>query len=174
MKIYSKLAELKKEIGSVSKDSTNPFFKSKYFDINGLLEHLEPLLSKHKLIVLQPIIDGKVTSQIIDPETGEMVTSELELGNISDPQKKGSEITYYRRYTLASLLGIQAEDDDGNRASKPSPKLTESQINVVISKVKACNDLQTLTKIYNSDQRFKTTKEVVEAIREKNRELKDK
>ena len=32
-----------------------------------------------------------------------------------DAQKKGSEITYYRRYTLTSLLGLQAEDDDGKR-----------------------------------------------------------
>jgi hypothetical protein len=32
------------------------------------------------------------------------------------PQKLGSAITYYRRYTLQSLLGLQAEDD-GNKAS---------------------------------------------------------
>ena len=44
MNIYTKLSEVKKEIGAISKDSTNPFFKSKYFDINGLLKHVEPLL----------------------------------------------------------------------------------------------------------------------------------
>jgi|SRR5690625_2330629 len=135
MKIYNKLFKLKSEIGAISKDSTNPFFRSKYFDINALLEHLEPLLHEHGLIVLQPIKDGKVTSQIIDPESGEMVTSELELGNITDPQKKGSEITYFRRYTLASLLGIQAEDDDGNRASKPEkPWLTQEGFDYLITK----------------------------------------
>mgnify|MGYP003705950653 FL=1 len=37
-------------------------------------------------------------------------------------KKKGSEITYYRRYTLASLLGLQAVDDDGNLAVKEKPK----------------------------------------------------
>lgn len=57
-------------------------------------------------------------SQIIDPDTGEIVTSEMQLGNITDPQKRGSEITYYRRYTLQSLLGLQAEDDDANKASQ--------------------------------------------------------
>jgi hypothetical protein len=30
----------------------------------------------------------------------------------------GSAITYYRRYSLQSLLALQAEDDDGNLASK--------------------------------------------------------
>ena len=48
MSIYKQLFEAKKEIGKISKDSKNPFFKSKYFDINSLLEHVEPILQKHK------------------------------------------------------------------------------------------------------------------------------
>ena len=43
--------------------------------------------------------------------------SSIPLGDISDPQKLGGAITYYRAYTLQSLLGLQAEDDDGNTAS---------------------------------------------------------
>ena len=35
----------------------------------------------------------------------------------ADPQKMGSAITYLRRYTLQSLLGLQAADDDANMAS---------------------------------------------------------
>ena len=58
MSIFKKLFEAKKEIGKISKDSTNPFFKSKYFDINGLLEHVEPILQKNDLVLLQPIKDG--------------------------------------------------------------------------------------------------------------------
>lgn len=115
--IYKKLAELKKEVGKMTKDSKNPFFNSKYFDINQLLEHLEPLLQKNGLIVLQPIINKEVISKIIEIETGDEVCSSLELPPLTDPQKIGSAITYYRRYTLQSLLGIQAEDDDANKAS---------------------------------------------------------
>lgn len=121
MSIYRKLHSAKKEIGAISKDSRNPFFKSKYFDINQLLEHTEPILQKHDLLCLQPILDGVVTSQIIDVETGEKVESGIALTNITDPQKRGSEVTYYRRYTLASLLGMQAEDDDANKASRKKP-----------------------------------------------------
>jgi len=43
------------------------------------------------------------------------------LSGTNDPQKHGSEITYYRRYTLQSLLAMQADDDDGNAASKRTP-----------------------------------------------------
>jgi hypothetical protein len=118
--IYTKLAAVKNEIGAISKDSTNPFFKSKYFDINGLLKHVEPLLDKNGLLLLQPITDGLVCSQIIDIENGDKVESSMQMTVLSDPQKMGSMITYYRRYTLQSLLGLQAEDDDANAASKAS------------------------------------------------------
>ena len=118
MSIYKQLFEAKKEIGKISKDSKNPFFKSKYFDINSLLEHVEPILQKHNLLLLQPIVDGKVSTIIVDIETGDKVVSEISLLGLKDAQKTGSEITYYRRYTAQSLLGLQAEDDDGNKASK--------------------------------------------------------
>tara|TARA_R110001592_G_scaffold44370_1_gene142842 strand:- start:2132 stop:2680 length:549 start_codon:yes stop_codon:yes gene_type:complete len=125
MSIYKKLFEAKKEIGKISKDSKNPFFKSKYFDINSLLEHVEPILQKHDLLLLQPILDGKVITELIDVETGEKVTSEISLPTLNDPQKLGSAVSYYRRYTAQSLLGLQATDDDANLASgKKTPKAT--------------------------------------------------
>ena len=118
MNLYTKLQEVKKEIGAISKDTTNPFFKSKYFDINGLLKHVEPLLQKNGLLLLQPIYKGYVISEIIEIESGEKIQSGLQLPEMDDPQKLGSAVTYYRRYTLQSLLGLQAEDDDANAASE--------------------------------------------------------
>jgi hypothetical protein len=124
MSIYTKLFEAKKEIGKISKDSKNPFFKSKYFDINSLLEHVEPILQKHNLLLLQPIEEGKVTTEIIDIETEEKVVSDIALPQLNDPQKLGSCVSYYRRYTLQSLIGLQATDDDANLASRPPKKVT--------------------------------------------------
>lgn len=118
MNLYTKLNKVKKEIGAISKDTTNPFFKSKYFDINGLLKHVEPLLQKNGLLLLQPIYKGYVISEIIEIESGEKIQSGLKLPEMDDPQKLGSAVTYYRRYTLQSLLGLQAEDDDANAASE--------------------------------------------------------
>lgn len=125
MSIYKKLFEAKKEIGKISKDSTNPFYKSKYFDINSLLEHVEPILQKHGLLLIQPITANEVCSIIYDVEDAKPETSYVEssigLTNQTDPQKRGSEITYYRRYTLQSLLGLQAEDDDANLTQQARP-----------------------------------------------------
>ena len=121
MSIYKQLFEAKKEIGKISKDSKNPFFKSKYFDINSLLEHVEPILQKHNLLLLQPIEEGKVTTVIVDIETGEKVKSEITLPQLNDPQKLGSCVSYYRRYTAQSLICLQSTDDDANLASKKEP-----------------------------------------------------
>ena len=113
---YEKLSAVKSEVGRISKDSSNPFFKSKYFDVNSLLLHVEPIIQKNGLLLLQPIQDGLVKSIIYDTN-GFSIESGIALPELNDPQKLGSAITYYRRYTLQSLLALQAEDDDANLAS---------------------------------------------------------
>ena len=115
--IYNKLFTLQNELGAISKDATNPFYKSKYFDINSLIGQLKPLLQKHNLVLLQPINNNQVRSVIYDLDGGS-VESSIELPNNLDAQKLGSAITYFRRYTLTSLLALQAVDDDGNLAAQ--------------------------------------------------------
>jgi len=126
-----KLLEVKKQIGVLAKNAKNPFFKSQYLDLHDLLTAVEPLLHEQGLILLQPIKDNKVCSCIYDSETSTMlIDSSIDLPNITDPQKLGSAITYFRRYTLKSLLSISEVDDDGNLASRPVNKPTpKSPIN---------------------------------------------
>ena len=121
--VYPKLAKVKAVLNPIRKTETNPFLKSKYFDINSLLEQVEPIIQEHGLILAQPIQQGKVTTYLIDPDTGDDLGSEIELPNIQDPQKLGSAITYYRRYTLVSLLALQALDDDGEIVREDLEKL---------------------------------------------------
>ena len=117
-----KLLEAKKEIGKVAKNAKNPHFKNTYADVNALIEAVEPILHTHGLLLLQPIIEGNVVTQIIDVESGQSVESSLPLPQGLNPQQLGSAVTYFRRYTLQSLLSLQATDDDGNDASKtPTP-----------------------------------------------------
>jgi hypothetical protein len=91
--IYSKLATAKMNIGKVVKNSKNPHFKNTYADINALLETVEPELMDVGLVLLQPIEEGKVVTKIIDVESGESISSSLELPLITDPQKVISATT---------------------------------------------------------------------------------
>ena len=134
--ILLKLSRVKSEIGTLSKNAKNPFFKSNYLDLNGILSALEPLLNEHGLLLTQPIIDGCVRTEITDIDTMEVMRSEMKLPTITDPQKLGSAITYFRRYTLQSLLALQAVDDDGNEAAKPvKPVMNEDMFNGYLSAV---------------------------------------
>lgn len=117
--LHERLFNLQNEIGTLSKDKTNAFFKQEYLSLAGLIQHLRPLLEKNGLILSQPIIKNAVVTILSDLE-GNHLSSKLKLPTIDNPQKIGSAITYYRRYTLQSLLAIQAQDDDGEE-SLPAP-----------------------------------------------------
>jgi hypothetical protein len=103
-----------------------------------MLEAVEPLLHKNGLVLLQPVRDNKVWSEIFDIETGEVLQSYMELPNIIDPQKLIAATTYYRRGTLQCLLALQAVDDDGNEASKApkkKPALSQDRFQSGLDKV---------------------------------------
>ena len=121
MSIYEKLFNFQEIVVGVGKDSKNPFYKSKYFDINKLLSVVKPVLNSQKLLLMQPLtnIDGKpaITTIILDIESGEKIENSFVFLDNVDPQKVGSTVTYYRRYSLQSLLGLEALDDDANYAS---------------------------------------------------------
>jgi len=156
--IYQKLAAAKAEIGAISKDSTNPFFKSKYFDINGLLSHVEPILQKNGLICLQPIIDGSVVTKIVDVDCIDFIESSIALTDERDPQKLGSQISYFRRYTLSSLLAIQAEDDDANSAkpkTKPALQLDSEQFKKALQYMSDVGDISAIEKKYSLSTQVK-------------------
>ena len=161
--IYQKLAEAKAEIGAISKDSKNPFFKSKYFDINQLLQHVEPILLKNGLLLLQPIIDGKVVTQVVDIDGEAILSSSIALTDERDPQKLGSQISYFRRYSCSSLLSIQSEDDDANSA-KPKPVIKPELKEFSDAWEKAHKFLQDGGTMAQIEAKYSISKEVKESL----------
>lgn len=146
LSLHQKVYKCKLAIGKVTKNANNPHFKKSYADLNAIIEAVEPILLENGLLLLQPIHGNSVCTQIIDVESGNMIESCMDLPIGLDPQKMGSAITYYRRYTLQSILSLQAVDDDGNMASEPvkeqpKPKAKESlsteRFNNALAKIKA-------------------------------------
>ncbi len=121
LNIYQKLHLAKQSMGKVIKNATNPHLKRNYADINSIIDTVEPILLDHGLLLIQPIIDDKVYTIIVDIETGDKIESYLTLPAITDVQRLGGACTYFRRYTLVNLLSLQAIDDDGHQASR-APK----------------------------------------------------
>lgn len=162
--IYSKLLKVQTEIGAISKDTKNPFYNSKYFDINSLLRQVMPLLQKQELVLIQPIQDGQVKSVIVDTDGGS-IESSMFLPEINDPQKLGSAITYYRRYTLQSLLALQAEDDDGNATVNQVSEVQKDWLNENTPEFsKAIEYIKNGGKIQAIQAKYKLSKKVKEQL----------
>lgn len=123
-----KILKIQSEVGKLAKDKKNPFYKSSYFDINSVIEHLLPLLEKYELTVVQPLssVEGKpaLRTMVIDGDKV-LLNEAVILPDLQDPQKMGSCITYFRRYALQSLFLLQAEDDDANKASGNKMKVSD-------------------------------------------------
>ena len=117
----NKLIEFQKRVNAIKKDGKNPHFKSNYATLSQILSEVKPILSDIGLVLLQPIKEGKVWSILVDDKNGVLFDSCIDLPLNLTPQQIGSAITYYRRYTLASLLSLELEDDDGNAASEAKP-----------------------------------------------------
>ena len=130
--LFQKIGEVQQAIGKISKDKKNPFYKSSYFDINGLLDVLMPELKKQGLVVMQPIsckiIDTAVVNSLmtIISDGDKAVDYSMALPMNIEPQKLGSAITYYRRYSLQSLFCLSAEDDDANATKGTTPAKKET------------------------------------------------
>ena len=113
----NKLLEFQKRIQAIKKDGKNPHFKSSYATLPQILSEVKPILSELGLTLLQPVSQGNVITVIYDGGNS-IASSEIKLPEGLTPQQMGSAITYFRRYTLASLLALEIEDDDGNAASQ--------------------------------------------------------
>lgn len=118
------LAAFQGEVKDPTKDGKANY--GKYVQLDGLLDAIRPVLSKHGLSVLQmPGGDGQqiTITTILMHESGEWLESEpftLKATKI-DPQGAGSAVTYGRRYSLSAILGVAWDaDDDGAAASKPT------------------------------------------------------
>lgn len=115
------------EINSLQKDKDNPYFKSKYVDLNQILDEVKQKVVDAGFCMPQTVQNYSIAgndfktclhTELIWVETGEVFLScDLPLVGATDMQKLGSAITYARRYALLPMLQLQCEDDDGNEAS---------------------------------------------------------
>lgn len=125
-KLAKKLGDVISSIGVITKDETNPFFKSKYANINTILPHIKEEMAKVGLTSMAIIQNNSIINVFICQDTGETFPdiNKDSIGldiKTTKAQDRGSEITYYRRYLLCSNLLIEQADDDGNKASKEKP-----------------------------------------------------
>lgn len=115
------LVKFHSEMGKVSKDAKNPFYKNKYASLSNILDAVTKPLNDNGLSVVQMPCNEGLTTMLIHT-SGEWIssTSSTPVKDTTDPQKLGSAITYARRYALGAILSLNIdEDDDGQKAATP-------------------------------------------------------
>jgi hypothetical protein len=116
------LSKAQADITGALKDSSNPFFKSKYADLASCWDACRKQLAANNLCVIQTTDLDDLTNQtvlktILAHSSGEWVKSITPiLTKDNSPQAQGSGITYARRYALAAIVGLAQVDDDAEAA----------------------------------------------------------
>ena len=114
------LAKTQSEIEIAGKSAAGYNFK--YADLAEIIKASRPYLSKNGLSVLQPIISNKATDKmyletILLHASGQWIKSSLEIPEIdiagkTAVQSFGATVTYLRRYSYASLVGVVAAKEE--------------------------------------------------------------
>ena len=124
--ISAALAKAQGLINNPGKTAKNPHFKSSYADLSAGINAIREGLSANGIAVVQsPRMEGELMmlDTRITHSSDQWFECEWPVVKLpAPPQQIGSALTYARRYSLFSLVGIAGEDDDGNAAnSAPTP-----------------------------------------------------
>ena len=121
-----------------TKDSANPFFKSKYADLESVWDSCRTLLSDNGLSVIQMpgnYFEGRMWLVTrLCHASGEWIEQEMSIP-VGKPDNQGvvkvdahgclGAVTYMRRSSLSAFIGIVQSDDDGNTAVGVSSPLKQ-------------------------------------------------
>ena len=122
------LADVQALIDGVLKESPNAVYGSRYADLSKVWEAFQKVGPDHGLSVVQlpGRFDGEARTMSMSVRllhsSGQWLGGEMSMPlSRADAHAYGSACTYARRYSLAALVGICPQDDDGNAASGVDP-----------------------------------------------------
>ena len=185
---YAKgMAKFREQLKQPTKDANNPFFKSKYVELEGVQKAIDDALVGTGITYQQfPEVaenGHSAISTVVMHDSGEYILFPPYSmpADKQTPQGHGSTLTYLRRYTLSAIFGVSSDkDDDGNKASENAPsykqriddayaaiqkvgKMNKTQVDQLI---KSELNVQSLSKVDDSD-RFQTLSTIYRDILKK-------
>jgi hypothetical protein len=108
------LSEFQDEVPTIHEETKG--YNYTYSNLNSIFKVIKPLLKKHGLGFYQNLDARSLVTTIYHVESGEQIQSSSDIPNISlkgmnDYQTLGSGITYLRRYSLSTMLGLITDKD---------------------------------------------------------------
>lgn len=104
----------------------------RYATLDDVITIIRPFMQKYGMIFTQVPTDGNLVTTISHVKSKTSLDSKIELGNPNSSQELGARITYLRRYSLTSMLGLSTEEDvdASNKDLKPALPPINSQVPV--------------------------------------------
>jgi hypothetical protein len=130
--IAKALAKAQGEMDHARKDRVNTHFGNHYATLASAIDACRPALNANGIAIVQHVCGESAEMVTVETmllhESGESISSRYSMPVAKkDPQGHGSAITYARRYALLSIVGLAADDDDGNGASGKDTPAREQQ-----------------------------------------------
>ena len=144
--LYKSLANFQQEVPTIHKATQG--FGYTYADLTAIYKVINPLMKKNGLGFTQLLQDNKMVTIVFHIESGETIESRtdipmnVQLKGMNDFQVMGSAITYLRRYSLSSVLGLVTDKDTdagGEQISKPKDEretLTNDRFEKAVEKIR--------------------------------------
>lgn len=121
------LAGAQGKMQNATLNKINPHFKSKYADLAAIIDSIRAQLSSAGIAVTQTTEIREagmvLRTTLMHGGSGQWIASEFPLPTVARMQEYGSALTYAKRYSLAAIACVAAdEDDDANSADADKPK----------------------------------------------------
>jgi len=171
--LFKALAGFQQEVPTIHQGTKG--YGYTYSNLNTIFKVINPILKKHDLGFTQLIEGTSIKTIIFHTESGESLESVTDipqgvtLKGMNTFQVNGSGVSYYRRYSISSALGLVTDVDSdatGEEVKKTSSQIAEeynNSIKTAKANLNASKDLDSLVKAWGRlavDQ--KNSKEVTE------------
>lgn len=144
--LMSALAKAQGQLRPAVKDSSNPHFKSRYADLASVWEACREPLASNGLAVTQTVSsdgDAQFLVTTLGHSSGQWMKSFMKLPlQRPGPQELGSCLSYCRRYSLASMVGVFQDDDDGEKAQVSYRNLSSSQVDEILDEIDGDKEME--------------------------------
>lgn len=161
--MFEALLSIQKELQTVGKNKTG--FKGKYADIEAVWESIRKVVNDNGFVIRHESSKEGIQT-VAMYKSGESISSFIPFSEKTDPQERGKEITYAKRYNIGAIFNVIVADED-NDANKQLGDYKKKEVNgdLAAKKLLGSKNIEESREIYKSlSTEERKTKEVIAAV----------
>ena len=126
--IYEAIIKFQNEVPILTQNTKG--YNYTYVDLAEIIRVITPILEKNNLGIIQPLESNGIRTILYHTESGDQIETfceipkDIQLKNMNFFQSYGSAISYFRRYSISSLLNLVSEKDSDARGEQKKSKRT--------------------------------------------------